>query len=169
MQKQIRQKRTDSAPLRRPCGARHNATVPPLLRRLQPALDVEQHPRAIRVMADSLEQQLPIDAVEETFDVEIEHPVVAPAALTSCTHGIKCRSAGPVTIGISVERRLQVRLQETTSDFQRDPLPSVCPTGASRHSPLESQPAAPAEESRSLRTTDSKVCRGCSKDQPRTR
>ena len=48
--------------------------------------------------ADSLEQQLPIDAVKEAFDVEIKHPIVAPAALTSCAYGIKRRSAGPVTI-----------------------------------------------------------------------
>jgi len=54
-------------------------------------------------MADSLEQQLPIDAVEGAFDVKIE---TAPAALASCAHGIKCRSTGPVTIGAGVEYRL---------------------------------------------------------------
>jgi hypothetical protein len=36
------------------------------------ALDVEQHPRTVRLLTDSLEHQLPIDAVEEALDVEIE-------------------------------------------------------------------------------------------------
>ena len=46
-------------------------------------------------MADCLEQKLPIDAVEKALDVEIEHPVVAPAALTSLMHGVDRRFAGP--------------------------------------------------------------------------
>jgi hypothetical protein len=49
-------------------------------------------------MTDRLEQQLPIDTVEVTFDVDVEHPVVAPAALTSLAYGIDRRSAGPVAI-----------------------------------------------------------------------
>jgi hypothetical protein len=36
--------------------------------RLQPALDVEEHPRTVRVMTDRLEQKLPIDAVERLLD-----------------------------------------------------------------------------------------------------
>jgi hypothetical protein len=39
------------------------------------------------MMADGLEQKLPIDAIEEALDVEIEHPVVTPAALASLVHG----------------------------------------------------------------------------------
>src|ERR1700738_3806052 len=46
--------------------------------------------------------------------------------------------------------------------------PSVFPTGACRRPPPESPLAAPAEESSSLSTSDSRACRGCSKDQPRT-
>ena len=74
------------------------------------------------MMADSLEQQLPIDAVEETPDIDVEHPIVAPAPLTRRAHGIDCRSAGPVTIGVGVEHRLQTWLQETTSDFLGDAI-----------------------------------------------
>ena len=122
MQKQVRQQRTDYTSLRRSCGARNNAAVLHLLRRFQPALDVEQHPRAVCMMTDSPEQQLPIDAVEEAFDIEIEHPVVTPAALTSCAHGIERRSAGPVAIGVGVEYRLQTWLQETTSDLLGDAI-----------------------------------------------
>src|SRR5262245_25783346 len=92
---------------------------------LQPAL-VEQYPATVRMLADRLEHQLPVEdrsqtcrvcshrspggshhrnaqraraaarfwnigapsaAVKEDLNVEIEHPVVAPAALTSCAHG----------------------------------------------------------------------------------
>src|SRR6202008_4942914 len=62
-------KGSDNSPLRRSRRARDDAAVLHLHRRLQPAFDVEQHPRAVRVMADRLEQQLPIDTVEVTFDV----------------------------------------------------------------------------------------------------
>jgi hypothetical protein len=45
------------------------------------------------MFADSPKHQLPVDAVEEAFDVEVEHPVVAPAALASCVHCVDCRDA----------------------------------------------------------------------------
>jgi hypothetical protein len=66
---------------------------------------------------DGLEHQLPINAVEEALDVEIENPIVAPAALASLAHGINRRFAGPVAIGIGVEHRLQDRLQIATGDL----------------------------------------------------
>src|SRR5664279_2141064 len=69
---------------------------------------------------DRPEHQLPIDAVEIGFYVEIEHPVVAPTALTSLAHGVDRRSAGPVAIGIGVEHRFQTRLQVATGDFLSD-------------------------------------------------
>src|SRR5476649_2284245 len=103
---------------------------------LQPALDVEQHPRTVRMTTDDLEHQLPINAVEEALDVEIENPIVAPAALASLAHGINRRFAGPVAIGIGVEHRLQDRLQIATGDLLgnavRDswnpqrPRPTIC-------------------------------------------
>jgi hypothetical protein len=49
------------------------------------------------MLADRLEQKLPVDAIEEALDVEIKHPVVAPAALAGLCHGINRRFAGPVT------------------------------------------------------------------------
>ena len=117
VQKQVRQKRRDDPTLRRPGRARHDAAVLHLHRSLQPALDVEQHPRTVRMTTNRLEHQLPINAVEETLDVEIENPIVAPAALASLAHGISCRFAGPVAVGVSVEHRLQDRLQIATGDL----------------------------------------------------
>src|ERR1700693_6086444 len=64
-----------------PCAARR--CRPHLHRGLQPALNVQQHPRTVCMMTNRLEHQLPINAVEIGFYVEIEHPVVAPTALTS--------------------------------------------------------------------------------------
>src|SRR5438045_4217404 len=95
----ICKERADDPTLRRSRCARHDAAVLHLHRRLQPALDVEPHPRAVRMMTDCLEQQLPIDTVEVAFDVDVEHPGVAPAALTGLAYGIDRRSAGPVAIG----------------------------------------------------------------------
>src|SRR5262245_5293158 len=66
---------------------------------------------------DRREHQLPINAVEVGFYVEIEHPVIAPAALTSLVHGIDRRSAGPVAVGVRMKHRLQDRLQVATDDF----------------------------------------------------
>ena len=72
------------------------------------------------MMADRREQKLPIDAVEEALDVEIEHPVVAPAALTSLMHGVDRRFAGPVAIGVGMEHRLQDWLQVAAGDLLSD-------------------------------------------------
>ena len=108
--------------LRRPRHARHDVAVLHLHRRLQPALDVQQHPRTVRMMTDGLEQKLPIDAIEEALDVEIEHPVVTPAALASLVHGIDRRFAGPVAIGVGVERRLKDRLQVASDNLLSDAI-----------------------------------------------
>jgi len=50
-------------------------------RRLQPPLDVEPHPRVVGVPTQRAKQQLVEGGVEEALDVDVEHPVVAPATL----------------------------------------------------------------------------------------
>ena len=105
------------SPLRRSRCTRRDAAILHLHGRLQPTFDVEQHPGTVRMFADSLEHQFPIDAVEEAFDVEIEHPVVAPTALASREHRIDRRFSGPVAIGVAVKQRLHDRLQIASSDF----------------------------------------------------
>jgi hypothetical protein len=69
------------------------------------------------MLADRLEQKLPVNAIEEALDVEIEHPVVAPAALAGFRHGTNRRFAGPVAKGVRMKYRLQDRLQISASDF----------------------------------------------------
>ena len=156
--------------LRRSRRARHETAVLHLHRRLQPALDVEQRPRTVRMMTDGLEQELPIDAVEEPLDVEVEHPVVAPAALTSSAHGVDRRFAGPVAVGVGMEHRLQDRLQVASGHLLGDAVRNRrnAQRTRSHHSPLEYRPAAPAEESSSLTTAGSRACRGCPIGWPRT-
>src|SRR5271169_2021446 len=55
------------------------------------------------MVANCLEQQLPIDAVKIALDVNIEHPVEPPAALSGLLEGVDRRSAGAVSIGVIVE------------------------------------------------------------------
>ena len=69
---------------------------------------------------DGGEHELPIETVEEGADVEVEHPVVAPATLTRRRHGRDGRLARPVAVGIGVEHRLQDRLQIATGDLLGD-------------------------------------------------
>src|SRR5215510_16188848 len=110
MQEQIRQQGTDNSSLGRSRRARDDASVLHLHRRLQPAFDVEQYPRTIRMMTDCFEQQLPIDAVEVAFYIDVEHPVIAPAALPCRAYSIDRRAARSVAIGVGVEHRLKTRL-----------------------------------------------------------
>src|SRR5215831_13507217 len=120
MQEKIRQEGTDYSSLRSSCIARNDATILHLHRRLQPAFDVEQHPTASRMLANCLEHQLPIKTVEVGSNVQIKYPVVAPAALSRCAHGVDRRFARPVTVGVRMKHRLQDRLQVTSSDFLGD-------------------------------------------------
>src|SRR5271169_770077 len=120
MQEQIRQGGADDTSLRSSGHSRHDATILHLHRSLKPALDVEQHPRTIRMITDGPEHQLPVDTVEKSLDVEIEHPVVAPAALASLVHGIDRRFAGPVAIRVNVEHWLQDRLQIASGNLLGD-------------------------------------------------
>src|SRR5262245_17450010 len=85
------------------------------------------------MLTDSLEHQLPIDAIEEALDVEIEHPVIAPAALASLVHSLDRRFAGPVAIGVDVEHWLQDRLQIAPNDLLSDAI-------SNRRNPQRSRP-----------------------------
>jgi len=98
-------------------------------------------------MTDRLEQQLPIDTVEVTFDVDVEHPVVAPTALTSLAYSVDRRSAGPIAIRVRVEHRLQIRLQVAPGGHRRRQLRRCLagglarrPIGAGRHRPGSDAP-----------------------------
>jgi hypothetical protein len=77
------------------------------------------------MMTNRPEHQLPINAVEIGVYVDVEHPVIPPAALTSLAHGIDRRFAGPVAIRVGMKHRLQTRLQVTTDNFLGDTVDEV--------------------------------------------
>jgi len=60
------------------------------------------------MLADRLEQKLPVDAIEEALNVEIEHPVIAPAALAGFRNGINRRFAGPIAKGVRMKHILRL-------------------------------------------------------------
>ena len=72
------------------------------------------------MVANRLEQQLPIDAVKIALDINIEHPVEPPATLSGLLEGVDRRSAGAVSIGVIVEDGLQDGLQIPFDDFLCD-------------------------------------------------
>src|SRR5258707_1674033 len=138
MQKQIRQDGANDPSLRSSRHSGHDVAIFQLARSLQPALDIEQHPRLVCMTTDRPKHQLPIDGGEIGFYVEIEHPVVAPTTLTSLAHGIDRRFAGPVAIGVGVERRLQTRLKVATDNFLGDPVVSAEQRSPFGPAPLQS-------------------------------
>ena len=67
-------------------------------------------------------QELMIDRLEESLDVEIEHPVTSPASLPSDVQSFFRRFPWPISIGIRMKMRLQNRLQKARDYHLRDPI-----------------------------------------------
>ena len=74
------------------------------------------------MMPDRLQQPLPIDAAEIGLYVDVEHPVIPPAALTGLVHVIDRRSTGPVAVRVGVKHRFQARLQVPTGNLLSDAI-----------------------------------------------
>jgi len=83
------------------------------------------------MLAHRPHQQIRIDAVEESLDVEINDPRVAPAALPRRSDRIERRFAGPVSIGVAVEPGLHQRLEEPFDHHLGDAVGK--PPGVDRH------------------------------------
>ena len=98
-------------PLRGSAIALDQATVLALQWRFEPPLNVQQDPAQVGVMSYRLQHQLPGDAVEERPDIQIQNPVIPPAALPAHPQRLMRRTARPIPIGILVEHRLHVGLQ----------------------------------------------------------
>src|ERR1017187_9236136 len=52
-----------------------------------------------------------IDVVKEAFDVDIQPPVKSPAALARHRNRLMARSARPVSVGVPMEVRIDLRFQ----------------------------------------------------------
>ena len=115
--------RGERGTLRGPALALLHAPVSPRQRRFEPAFDIQQHPRQVAHRAHRLDHQIPRHAVEERPDIEIDHPVVLPAAHPAGSHGIERAAPRTVTVGIGVEDRFRPRLQNSGHHRLRDPIP----------------------------------------------
>ena len=129
------------------------------------------HPRLVGVRGDRLEHQVPRDAVEELPDVQIDHPVVPPAALAARCDRVDRRPPRPVAVGIGVEDRFGRPLQYPA----RPPSGRFCPPrweprvcGSRRHAASVSPPPAPGAENMTPTTSDSRSCTDCSSDPSRS-
>src|SRR5262245_61397289 len=98
VEKQVSQKRRNNPALRRAPVPRNKFPIIKHRRRLQPTLDIENGPDAVGMSTDRLEQQLMINVVKETLDVDIEHPVRSPASLARRPDCIDRRPTGTISI-----------------------------------------------------------------------
>src|SRR5438445_9447010 len=81
--------------------------------------------------------------IEEGANVEIERPGIPPTALSCDTHGLQCRFAWSVPIGIRMEVFLQLRLQvpfdhglgDAVRNSGNSQLPLPAPSLVDLHSP----------------------------------
>ncbi len=80
MQKHVGKHRTGHATLRRALTALLNSSTRKLNVSLQPTLNVQQHPSAIRKPLDRTHHQRVINAVEERPNIEIQNPIMLPAS-----------------------------------------------------------------------------------------
>jgi len=94
-------------PLWRSTLSAHQGTVRHVHGGLQPSFDVHQHPLAVRVSPHRSHQEVPVDGIEETFDIQVEHPVLFPASLARNGQGVMRRPPGSIPIGIPVKHRFQ--------------------------------------------------------------
>jgi hypothetical protein len=81
MQKDVREQRTDHTALRR--SSFTSLTLPIQQHDVgsQPALDIQMHPPNVGKPTQGSQHKRMIEAIEERPDVDLEHPLEAPAAL----------------------------------------------------------------------------------------
>ena len=79
VQEQVGQQRADDTALRRASLPLLQAPIRQLHLGPQPPLDVEQDPVVLGVVAHRSHHEVPIDVVEETFDVEVDDCSSTPA------------------------------------------------------------------------------------------
>src|ERR1022692_2798241 len=65
-----------------------------------------------------------IDVVEETLDLQVDHPVKLPASLPRLPHCIQSRLPRPIAKGIRVEQRIYHRFRSRLHHHLRDPVRS---------------------------------------------
>jgi hypothetical protein len=122
MQEDIGQKRANDSALRRPLLSQHKRTIFVLHRDFEPPLNVEQYPSTLCVLAHRAQNQPMVKVVKEPSNVEVNHPVLAPAPLARCRYRIMCRLFHSISIGVVVKIRLYQRLQIFLDNRLRNPI-----------------------------------------------
>jgi hypothetical protein len=164
--------RRDRRPLRSSSAALLKRSRRSHERRSQPPLHIQQHPTGVRDRLYRPEHEIPRHLIEELLGIEIDHPVVLPAPLPACRERVMGRLVRPVAIGVRVKPMVRPFPQMHAHHRLRDP---VCDRWHSQHS----DPAAVrlgdlyrldrGAGSRTPSSSDSRSCRGCPSDRPRTR
>jgi hypothetical protein len=83
MQEHVGKHRTGHTALRSTPMALLNPSTRELNISLQPTLNVQQYPPAVREPLDRTQHQLMIKTVEERPDIEIQNPIICPATTPS--------------------------------------------------------------------------------------
>jgi site-specific DNA recombinase len=113
---------SDDTALRRALLTRDQLTVLLLRWRFQPTLDVQHDPLLLGVFLHRPYQKILRDVIEETLDVQIDDPVIAPASLPRLPHCIQGRLPRSIPVGIRMEQRVHRRLQSRLHHLLRDPI-----------------------------------------------
>src|SRR5712692_921869 len=81
VQKNIRHQRTHHSALRRPLRPRRQRPILQLDGSFEPPLEIEENPRALRVLPHGSKHQFMVEIIEEAANVQVNDPGIAPASL----------------------------------------------------------------------------------------
>jgi hypothetical protein len=107
LQKQIGQQRTNDTTLRGALRPFHQLAVRHLHWHFQPTLNVQQDPWRLTVLSERTHKQFVVDVVKQTFDIELDYPVVFPASPPHHGNRIVRRAPGTIAIEIGMKDRIK--------------------------------------------------------------
>jgi hypothetical protein len=122
MQKHVGKNRTGHATLRRAPMALLNPSTRELNISLQPTLNIQRYPSAIREPLDRSHHQRVINAVKERPNIEIQNPIMFPTPTPSLFDRLVSRSTRPIPVRVRMERTLYDGLQIHLDDGLRYPI-----------------------------------------------
>jgi hypothetical protein len=80
-------------------------------RGFEPPLEIEENPRALRILPHRSKHQFVVEIIEEAANVEVNDPGITPASLPRGSDGIERGFARPIAVGVWMEGRFPQRLQ----------------------------------------------------------
>ena len=122
VQEQVRNHGTDRRSLRGPPVPRPFLAVRHDHRGGQPPFHVKEHPRRQPQRLHGPDDEVPRNAVEELPDVELDCPVVLPAALAGNRERVMRTAPWPVPVGVRVKELLRHPLDPGRGHGLRDAI-----------------------------------------------